>query len=56
MNIELLKSISGLLAEARGKLNELDIDDSTEDMITNWTYDIESVETEIDDKIEELEP
>jgi len=54
MNKELLQSISALLAEARGKLDELKTNDDNEDSITNWIYGIEDIETEIDSVIEAM--
>jgi len=54
MNKELLQSISALLAEARGKLDELEKTEENEDNITNWIYGIEDIETEIDNLLEAM--
>ena len=59
MNIKKeLEKISGLLADARNKLDEIssELDGEVEDFdydVTDWTNSIENVETEIDTYLED---
>lgn len=55
MNIETLYSISGQVCEARSKLTEIEVTEWNEDIISNWIYQLENVEMEIDVVIDQLE-
>jgi len=55
MNKEKLEHISASLAHARNLLDEMETDEHSEDAKENWLYQIESVESEIDEKIEKME-
>lgn len=48
MNNETLQQISGLLAQARNLLDEMDVTEWDEDTKANWIYEIEMVEGDID--------
>lgn len=48
MDMKTLQNVSGLLAEAKNKLMEMDISEWDEDTVENWTYEIDNVESEID--------
>lgn len=55
MNIKTLYSVSGQVCEARSKLTEIEVTEWNEDIISNWIYQLENVEMEIDVVIEQLE-
>ena len=52
MNKETLQQISGLLAQARNILDEMDVTEWDEDIKANWLDEIETVEGEVDTVIE----
>jgi len=52
MNNETLQQISGLLAQARNILDEMEVTEWDEDIKENWLYQIEMVEGDIDTVLE----
>lgn len=55
MNITTLREISGLISEAKNKLDEMEVSESDEDTKANWIYELDNVESELDIVIEGIE-
>lgn len=56
MKLDTLQNISGLLSEAKNKLDEMEVfSEDAEDIKANWIYRIDDVESELDTLIEALE-
>ena len=56
MKLDTLQNISGLLSEAKNKLDEMEVfSEDTEDIKANWIYRIDEVESELDILIDALE-
>lgn len=56
MKLDTLQNISGLLSEAKNKLDEMEVfGEDAEDVKANWIYRIDDVESELDTVIEAFE-
>ena len=55
MNKNTLKEISGLVSEAKNKLDEMEVSEWDEDTKANWIYELDNVESELDIVIDGIE-